>query len=78
MAIQAKTIKPNSERQVYTQKMWIKTELKKPIKPDEIFLVFVIFFIGVIVMMIMYFNHEKATETQRINAVKQRVEEVKR
>ena len=78
MAIQAKTIKPNTDRQVYTQKMWIKTEIKKPIKADEIFLVFAVFFVGVMVMAIMYFSQEKATETQRINAVKQRVEEVKR
>jgi len=78
MAIQAKTIKPNTDRQVYTQKMWIKTELKKPIKPDEIFLVFAVFFVGVMVMTIMYFSQEKAVETQRINAVKQRVEEIRK
>jgi uncharacterized membrane protein YvbJ len=78
MAIQAKTIKPNTDRQVYTQKMWIKTEIKKPIRADELFLVFAVFFVGVMVMAIMYFNQEKTAEKQRIETMKQAIEQTKR
>ena len=78
MAIRVTTITPKKEKAVYTQKMWIKTEARRPVKAEEVFYVFGIFFIGVMVMMIMYFSNEKAVENKRIDAVKKRVEEVKR
>ena len=56
MTIQDKTIKPNADRQVYTRKTWIKAEIKKPIRADELFLVFIAFFTGVFVSVLMYLN----------------------
>ena len=71
-------IKPSKEKRVYTQDMWIRNHQKPQIKAEELFYAFGIFFIGVLVMVLMYFNHEKTAEKQRIETMKQAIEQTKR
>ncbi len=78
MAMKMKQITQKPLKEVYTQKMWIKSELKKPIKPDELFLSFAITFV-LVLMSVLWYNHsEKQTRIDEQNRIKQRIESIRR
>ncbi len=78
MAFKMKKTTQKPLREVYKQKMWIKSELKKPIKPDELFLAFAISFV-LVLMSVLWYNHsEKQTRIDDEKRIKQRIESIRR
>ena len=55
---------------VYATKRWIKAEVKKPIKPDELFLAFLVTALLLIASFLYLQYHEKDEEKQRIESIK--------
>jgi hypothetical protein len=78
MAFRMKTTTQKPLREVYTSKMWIKSEINKPVKPDELFLAFAISFVLVLMSVLWYNHHQKVEEQQRIEQMKQRIKDIRR
>ena len=55
---------------VYATKWWIKAEVKKPIRPDELFLAFLVTALLLIASFLYLQYHEKDEEKQRIESIK--------
>ena len=55
---------------VYATKRWIKAEVKKPIRPDELFLAFLVTALLLIASFLYLQYHEKDEEKQRIESIK--------
>ena len=55
---------------VYATKRWIKAEAKKPIRPDELFLAFLVTALLLIASFLYLQYHEKDEEKQRIESIK--------
>ena len=55
---------------VYATKRWIKAEVKKPLKPDELFLAFLVTALLLIASFLYLQYHEKDEEKQRIESIK--------
>ena len=54
---------------IYATKRWIKAEVKKPIRPDELFLAFLVTAILLIASFFYLQYHEKDEEKQRIEQI---------
>ena len=63
---------------VYATKRWIKAEAKKPIKPDDLFLAFVVTALLLIASFLYLQYHEKDEEKQRTEQMKQRIKDIRR
>ena len=55
---------------VYATKRWIKAEVKKPIRPDDLFLAFLVTALLLIASFLYLQYHEKDEEKQRIESIK--------
>ena len=78
MAFKMKKTTQKPLREVYTTKMWIKTEVKKPIRPDELFLAFLVTAMLLIASFLYLQYEEKAEEKQRTEQMKQRIKDIRR
>ena len=63
---------------VYATKRWIKAEVKKPIRPDDLFLAFAISFVLVLMSVFWYNYSEKMQRIEDEKRIKQRIESIKR
>jgi len=78
MAMKMKRTRQTAQKEVYTNKNWIRAEIKKPINPDELFLAFAISFV-LVLMSVLWYNHsEKQTRIDDEKRIKQRIESIRR
>ena len=63
---------------VYATKRWIKAEVKKPIRPDDLFLAFLVTALLLIASFLYLQYHEKDEEKQRTEQMKQRIKDTRR
>ena len=62
---------------VYATKKWIKAEVKKPIRPDDLFLAFLVTALLLIASFLYLQYHEKDEEKQRNEQMKQRIKDIR-
>ena len=63
---------------VYATQRWIKAEANKPIRPDDLFLAFLVTAILLIASFLYLQYEEKTEEKQRTEQMKQRIKDIQR